>query len=615
MAYVSNPWDDEDEESGRVPSGMVGDPSGGVGGSGAGGAANNANPQLSKGVSGAANQMAPTGTGAAGTGSGSWTNLNAYLNANRGAGKTMAQGIADKTSQQIGQVQGGVQKVEDKTKQQIQAGTTQYAPDLVEAVKADPVKVSKQMRPQYDAVYNAQYKGPNSAAEAAGSDIAGLKTQAGNVKQRLDLYGTDSGRGQLAGEVANRSDYSRGERALDSFLLQTDGGETFDKSRKAAQGFDSGLGTLEDRIGDAIRKGKETTDQAREGLRSAVADTSGQVRKTIDTAKGQVESTNAAKQKQFNDVTDALKRKDIGELRRLGMNPEAAQFALANGWDATKLINKTRDLSLADRVDDGTIAKLGALQSLLGSQDLTGGYNFGERGGVVDPFTVNQQMIDAASQGFGIDRDVRTKRDAANQRRNDEFGGATTDAAIAQAIGLSPQEIGWIVGGGLDQDAKYLTAQSDPRNFSQDEYGVLLPSSYAQREQSLFKNKGFFDERAVKKFYDDIRSQIQRNPYLNVGDVATNDQRQAMINVNKILGINGPDLRDTQDEGAAFRGFDSAKVRSELQKKLAEFERAKGLYEGAYREYGNPQLRSDAKSKSNVKPAKFGKLMASLGRC
>lgn len=640
MAYVSNPWQDDEDEDGNQIIGGEGNQVIGTG-QPQGGSAGTETPQLSRGVAGAQNNAmaAQSGTAQA-KGSGSWTNLNQYLDSNRGAGKDMAQSIANTTQTQVGTFQKGVGDTENAAKTKIASGVTGERPDLVEAVKTDPISVRDSKRDDFNRIWNAEYKGPNSATDAAGEDLARLGNERDKIKQRVGMYDTEGGKQQLLKDMTNRGDYSRGENTLDSFLVQTDGGKTLADSRKATDGFDGSFSGLTDRLGNEISKGRQTTNNARDNLRNAVTGETGKVVDNLRGIKTQVDIDNAAKDATYSDIVSRLGKKDLKLANILGLDADSAQWALANGFDLSKLVEETRDLSLADRVDDGTISRLAALQDLQGSQDRTAGFDFGQRGGSTAAINKRQDLIDAAKQGRGIQNELNTKRDALNQQRNNEFGNAVTDAAIAQSIGMSPQEIAWLVGGGADQDTNYLRSQVDSNNWSDGAFGA--------NKKNLFKDKGAYDERKVKAFYDNIRKEIQRNPFVNLGDVASGDQRQTMSQLAKLLGITGPQLMDTQDEGGAFKNFDVARYQGELNSKKSAYGRAESDHDAAVKAYMERLNRendlrggssgdlqpidvredprsmtaprrnlqfSDSRKKSEIKDVKFGSLMKKLGRC
>lgn len=580
MAYVSNPWmDDEDEQNGQQIIGGPGDVLGtNANGQAQGGASGTEAPQLSRGVSGSQTNAVAAQPGAAPKGSGSWTNLNSYLDANRGAGTKMAGAITDETNNQIKSFQDKTGQVETGATSKIKAGGIQRDAGLEQAVRNDPISVRDKQREQFSKVYNAEYGGPKDVTEAAGTELADLNLNKGKIDNRLTGYETDSGRRSLLTDTFKPQRYSQGESALDGFFLQADGGQTFQKAKESAKGYDVPFSGLTSRLQNTIQSTRDQTNEARNNLRSVVSGETGKITGSLANTKAEIDRLNADKNRTFDDIAGRLSKKDLKLANIVGIDPETAQWALANGFDLSKLVERTKDLSLGDRVDEGTVSRLAALQDLQGSQDPYAGFDFTKAGGTTEAINKRNDLIQAARQGRDIQNELNLKRDQINAQRNEEFGRATQNDAIAKALGMSPQEIAWLVGGGADQDINYLRSQTNTDNWSGNAFGA--------NKKNLFKEKGgAFDERKVKAFYDNIRKEIQRNPYVNLGDVANPEQRQQFANLVQKLGITGPNLADVQDEGSAFRNFDVAKYLADLNSKKSAYGAAERDHDLAVKNY------------------------------
>lgn len=212
--------------------------------------------------------------GAQGTNSGSFTNLNSYLDANKSLG--FGGQVAGKVQGAVDEAGQAQKTAESGFKQQADAGSVSFDPSLGEAVKRDATSVVGDQAKFSDFLKarDAEYKGPNALVDTdlfRPTDAAQRKAQ-----EQAGASGSEGGRqallDQYYGSGNGRFDYTGGQKKLDNLLIQNDPSsrEAFAKTQenasKTAQDYEGLRGAL-----TAYAGGKrEATGQARAQARGAV---------------------------------------------------------------------------------------------------------------------------------------------------------------------------------------------------------------------------------------------------------------------------------------------------------------------------------------------------------
>ena len=159
--------------------------------------------------------------------SGSWTNLNAYLDANKEQATSMGSTIADKISNQGTTTRGNINSATEDFNLRVNDGTIQGLDEANQDVnsivgKARTSNSTSQINDddvnRFKTIATAAYSGPNSLSESDRyQDAQKSFDKAQQYKQ--DAY-SDAGRYNLLQETYNRPTYSQGQKSLDNLFIQ-----------------------------------------------------------------------------------------------------------------------------------------------------------------------------------------------------------------------------------------------------------------------------------------------------------------------------------------------------------------------------------------------------------
>jgi len=143
--------------------------------------------------------------------SGSWTNMQTYLNANKENTGAMADKVVSNVNQQGQTAQTGIDTL-NKT-----------APGVINKVNADDwfTNPDANKKEQYNALKTTGgYTGPDSVDKIQG--YADTQSAAQKAKQQADSLNNEAGRFNLLQDAYARPNYSQGAKKLDNTLLRQD---------------------------------------------------------------------------------------------------------------------------------------------------------------------------------------------------------------------------------------------------------------------------------------------------------------------------------------------------------------------------------------------------------
>ena len=184
---------------------------------------------------------APASPSATPTSSGRYTNLSAFLNANKGfnqgqglAGKIVSnvQNATNQQGQQLGQAQQQFGQTSTEGAKSFtvpgQAPTmgvpgqtnVQNAQAFTQQALVSPTQATPESTQQFGNLLNASYKGPKSLQDVEGAGA--LQSNTANIQNLAKSAQTGAGRFDLLRKMFGNSNYSRGQQNLDSLLLGSD---------------------------------------------------------------------------------------------------------------------------------------------------------------------------------------------------------------------------------------------------------------------------------------------------------------------------------------------------------------------------------------------------------
>lgn len=324
-----------------------------------------------------------TGTGPK-TSSGRYTNLAAFVNANKGFNQ--GQGLAGKVAgniQNMASQQGQqLQNVQQQFGKQSAEGSSQFTapaapvtpgqpaaqPNSVESAQqytqqllSNPVQAKAEDQQKFGGLLNAEYKGPQGLDQTQGggslsSNLQGLQNTAKQTQ-------TEPGRFNLLRQMFGNSNYSRGQQSLDNLLMNSNKDQV-----KQLQGTQAAAGQATAQYQQAQ---KAAADQAANLTQQA-----GQIQQATRGALGQnIQQFDAAQAQRAQEAQNAR----AGEVAR-------AQAAAKEGKLDPNLLTNMKlqgqnlyDLNLGDYLTPSTLAatkqnvgnaadyaKISALQNLAG---------------------------------------------------------------------------------------------------------------------------------------------------------------------------------------------------------------------------------------------------------
>jgi hypothetical protein len=264
--------------------------------------------------------------------SGTFTNLNSYLNANQSGAQAVGGRVANKISSDVGSANDAVSSASNDYRNQIASNTNAASSDYLNSAYSAPSNYLNDTTFAKD--LSGTYAGPSSFANTAGSTTA--QAALANAQQTAQLAGTSGGRTQLINQTA-AAPLTNGGANLDQWLVQGNQPAFSTVTNAAASAT-----PLQSTYDTAVSSGDAAAQAAAKGnadLRTQILQglTTGQSAYN-NNLKTQAADT-AAKMNANNDaVAQFLKtgQGDVGTvLPQLGMTPQAlAGLQAAN--DAAK---------------------------------------------------------------------------------------------------------------------------------------------------------------------------------------------------------------------------------------------------------------------------------------
>lgn len=244
--------------------------------------------------------------------SGSWTNLQSYLDANQDQGATVGQQIAGTVNDQGNKAQNDVTNLGANFNSAVKDNTVEQNPDAVNsAITAATTATANQgLTPDQLAAFNSQanasYSGPLDATTFNGYEVA--QRDVNNAQQLAKQTQSEAGRDVLLNNQyknASVNGYNQGENNLDQLLLQNSSGGQAALQPLAQQW--SGLnGALNNTVstGDAAAANAVKTNQATAAnANSALSSASTNFQTQLNTGLANLKATDTAA---YNQIRDAM---------------------------------------------------------------------------------------------------------------------------------------------------------------------------------------------------------------------------------------------------------------------------------------------------------------------
>lgn len=311
----------------------------------------------------------------AATKSGSFQNIQNYLDAN--AGFNGGQGLAGKAygdlKDQSEQQQNAIGTSQNQFNTTAQQAGGQYDPSKVNSfvsqATSDPVAAANDPSQvsQYQNFLNAQYQGPTGL-----QNYGDLSSKAQNFNQTTGLVNSDSGRMALLQKLYNNGNYSQGQQSLDNLLVSADPGQL--QKLQSAQGLGNsvlaGLNTAQD---SATQAGQQYTDWANQAkttsaktLQDAATGLDSDLSARASDQNSKATSDYAALQQHL--ASGQLTQQDLALINGTGGPALGAdQLSHLYGTDLGTYFGKGMDATKQSIANQGDVSKMQALAKLGGS--------------------------------------------------------------------------------------------------------------------------------------------------------------------------------------------------------------------------------------------------------
>lgn len=325
-------------------------------------------------TTGTQNQAAQPGGQPGGTSSGSFTNLQKYLDAN--SSLKFGQKIAGRVEGQVGEAEKNIADTGTQFKSKVDQSATPYDQQLIDSAKSDPrgVAADQAKSDAFAKMRDANYAGPKTL-----SDDDELYSKASGSAQKANelatTTGTEGGRkaylDQNYGAGAGRYDYSAGQKKLDQYLIQNDPGsrEQFEalagRGQKAANDFS----TLKDSLNSYAGQKAADTSKARQDSRASIGlddagnfQQTGPIATTMAGLQQKAQQAQQQKQSEYQALTNALSgyKLDPGQFTKTGLTEGEQTYGVnPNSYLKTGANPEAGDVVSQD--DQATVAALAKL--------------------------------------------------------------------------------------------------------------------------------------------------------------------------------------------------------------------------------------------------------------
>jgi hypothetical protein len=276
-------------------------------------------------------------------GSGSFVNLQSYLNANKGNSEQMATGIGSRLGGEANTAKGQLDNTSNVFNDEVQKNTFKADEGLLGRFRQDAGKLSGNDLSTLQRGYNATYGGP-SAADFA-SQAAGAKSAVDKANTRIGMTAQAPGRSTLLQEqyAANDPRYSGGLSRLDGFLVGADSGakSKLQGLRDEFKGLSGLYDTAAGRAQGAVDSARTATDQSRSQIQATAADVRNNTQADL---ANRVAQLNAQRNQMYQEI-------------------------LATAQDPTQkgFIKEGRKATAEDLVNDTDLARFNALNAIAGN--------------------------------------------------------------------------------------------------------------------------------------------------------------------------------------------------------------------------------------------------------
>jgi len=386
---------------------------------------------------GGASAAGPTGTSSAQPtsrqrqGSGRFTNLQQYIQANPGAGARTSQqiqnvaerterGLESEAGNRLSDIRSQIGQERDRLGQ-----AQQFAQTITSGSNEDLQKLATEQADRFAQLRTGQSAIPQIQQQKQQA-VQQLGQQAGQLGGMAADAATEQGRFGLLRNTFQDPRYSAGQRRLDQLLLQGSGQGALSNLQQGLQqraqsaqnlvgGFQSELGQEMQDIGEPqVQQAQQTVQQALgrfgegPGFGEINSGALGQLRSQLEETR---QSELDRQQNEYQDLRSQLEEGNQNQriLDLLGVERGTRLYNVDLADYANALGRGEADVSMAEVIDDAQRQRLNALSQLAGFGEANQAFNLGE---------INQEQNVAVSQA---QKDALAQRLSAAEQRMQDF--------------------------------------------------------------------------------------------------------------------------------------------------------------------------------------------------
>lgn len=292
--------------------------------------------------------------------SGSWVNLNQYLDANKENATQMGQNIANKVADNATQAKSSLESFKSQ------------APGVVNQVNTDNyfANPDANKKSEYATMKNTGgYSGPDSVDKVTGYSDTQSKVK--KADEQVNALNSESGRFNLLQDTYNRPQYSQGMKKLDNVLLQKndESKQAMNQVNEKFKGILDLFNTESTNMGNQINSNIQTAAQNKNAILAAEAKAKNDLINPIQARANQLNQSNPELINRINsDLSDdTLSDETLGLLGLSSgqnlydlnlnsyVNPNYTQVGLDNAATAEE---RAKYAALASMIDDPTMTQI-----------------------------------------------------------------------------------------------------------------------------------------------------------------------------------------------------------------------------------------------------------------
>lgn len=391
--------------------------------------------------------------------SGSWTNLQSYLDANQEQVAKMGETITGNVNNQAQEAKDAINSYKFGEPQKIEKTSEANIKDTLDKTND---------KASYQAL-KAGYQGPNYYDEIEGYDNASKKFAEAN--QNLNKLSSEEGRQSVLADTYKRPSYSQGQKTLDNLLIQNDPSSramfqaTQDQNKDFGSLFDDTTSQLQNSINQSKQNALQNQQLAYQTEQKYIDDFLAPLQERVE---------NSPSGEFISGVQEDVKDTVLNQktLEALGIDPGTYLYDL-NLSDYIKYDGTTPNLDNVATQEER--AKWQALQNFIDGEDS----RITADGKAITPISLDKEKLLADAEARG--NEIYYSNGNAYQRKDQAAGGAN-------------QRVRGLNLGSGDKVSDFLTSGLSPEEW----VGEAIKKSYQDKGYNISKeNEAAFKQQAM----------------------------------------------------------------------------------------------------------------------